>query len=204
MDERQAYAEQLAGTLTTMAKVSRAIARGDEDEALALLEADHGGEAPRLLQALLETSTRPHRDPAPATILTELHLQLDRAAALDEHVISLAEWEVLVAAAGGQSTGETANRRHTSVETVKSQRKSVLAKLGAKNMPHAVSIAHERGLLGHSGPLLSQGAPLDEQRARIVELGLICGACKKPLTIDRPSKFGRCSCGSVFWKIAAR
>jgi DNA-binding CsgD family transcriptional regulator len=38
-------------------------------------------------------------------------------------------------------------RRVKSPETVKSQRKSMLAKLGARNMAHAVAIAAQRSML---------------------------------------------------------
>lgn len=51
-------------------------------------------------------------------------------------------------AAGGLTVRESAMRRMRSPETVKSQRTTLLAKLGARNMPHAVAIATQEGMLG--------------------------------------------------------
>jgi RNA polymerase sigma factor (sigma-70 family) len=57
------------------------------------------------------------------------------------------ELEVLRATAEGETAEETAHRLTLSAETVKSQRRVVIAKLGARNVTHAVHLAHERGLL---------------------------------------------------------
>lgn len=58
-----------------------------------------------------------------------------------------AELDVLVGAAEGETADATAKRRSVSIETVKSQRRNVIAKLAAKNVQNAVHIAHQRGLL---------------------------------------------------------
>jgi len=55
--------------------------------------------------------------------------------------LSATELEVLRDAAAGLTTAETAIKRYTSRETVKSQRKAILIKLSARNMTHAVAIA---------------------------------------------------------------
>jgi DNA-binding NarL/FixJ family response regulator len=68
------------------------------------------------------------------------------------------ELDVLEDAAHGMTVGETAASRHKSVQTVKSQRKSILAKLDARNMTHAVSMAlHGHLIAGHV-----EDEPVDE------------------------------------------
>jgi DNA-binding CsgD family transcriptional regulator len=62
-------------------------------------------------------------------------------------LLSVHEVFVLADAAEGLTVVESAVRRQKSRETVKSQRRSVLAKLGAKNMAHAVAITSESALL---------------------------------------------------------
>ena len=57
------------------------------------------------------------------------------------------ELDVLRWAAAGLTARQTAIRLAKGVETVKSQRASVLGKLGARNFTHAVAIAIRRGLL---------------------------------------------------------
>ena len=54
--------------------------------------------------------------------------------------LSRSELDVLEDAANGLTTRESAVERSKSPETVKSQRTSVLAKLGARNMVQAVAI----------------------------------------------------------------
>jgi RNA polymerase sigma factor (sigma-70 family) len=61
--------------------------------------------------------------------------------------LSGAERMVLAGAALGESMDETAARLWKSSETVKMQRKSVIRKLRARNITHAVYIATSRGLL---------------------------------------------------------
>ena len=58
-----------------------------------------------------------------------------------------AELEVLRAAAEGMSAGETAKQLTKSTETVKSQRRTLLSKLEARNMAHAVWVACQQGYL---------------------------------------------------------
>ena len=57
------------------------------------------------------------------------------------------EQMVLAGAALGESMDETAARLWKSSETVKSQRRSIIRKLRARNITHAVYIATSRGLL---------------------------------------------------------
>jgi two-component system response regulator DesR len=57
------------------------------------------------------------------------------------------ELEVLRWAARGASARETASRLGRGAETITSQRKRVIGKLGARNMAHAIAIAFRRGLL---------------------------------------------------------
>jgi DNA-binding CsgD family transcriptional regulator len=52
------------------------------------------------------------------------------------------ELDVLTDAAAGLTTLETARKRVKGVETVKTQRRSILLKLGARNMAHAIGITN--------------------------------------------------------------
>lgn len=60
----------------------------------------------------------------------------------DLHVLSPSEQEVLEDAAHGLTVDETASSRSKGAETVKTQRRSILLKLGARNMAHAVALSH--------------------------------------------------------------
>lgn len=57
------------------------------------------------------------------------------------------ELGVLELAADGASAQETAKRLHKTLETVKSQRRAIIAKLRARNITNAVAISYKRGLL---------------------------------------------------------
>lgn len=74
-----------------------------------------------------------------------------RSAALDEayadRPLTGAEIDVLECAAEGLDAYETGAELEKSAETVKTQRRFVLAKLGAKNMTQAVAIAFRRRIL---------------------------------------------------------
>jgi DNA-binding CsgD family transcriptional regulator len=54
---------------------------------------------------------------------------------------------VLRCAAAGLDSATTALELGVSYETVKSHRSWVLTRLGARNITHAVHLAHERGLI---------------------------------------------------------
>jgi DNA-binding CsgD family transcriptional regulator len=72
-------------------------------------------------------------------------------AAVGDTGLTPSELAVLCAAANGLSTTETGRQLGKSPETVKTQRRSILLKLGARNAPQAVYLASERGILvvGH-------------------------------------------------------
>jgi DNA-binding CsgD family transcriptional regulator len=57
------------------------------------------------------------------------------------------EREVLADAADGFTVRESAKRRHKSAETVKTQRKRIMLKLGARNITQAVGIAVSQAML---------------------------------------------------------
>jgi DNA-binding CsgD family transcriptional regulator len=57
------------------------------------------------------------------------------------------EQEILAGAAEGETAAQTGARLYLSSETVKSYRKRVIAKLGARNGTHAVALALRSGLL---------------------------------------------------------
>jgi two-component system, NarL family, response regulator len=61
--------------------------------------------------------------------------------------MSAMERGILGDAAAGLTMAESATRRTKGIETVKSQRRQILLKLGARNMTHAVAIALRDGLI---------------------------------------------------------
>jgi RNA polymerase sigma factor (sigma-70 family) len=61
--------------------------------------------------------------------------------------ISEREREILFGAAEGESARETAARLGRSIETVKTHRRHIIDKLDARNMTHAVHLAHRLNLL---------------------------------------------------------
>lgn len=61
--------------------------------------------------------------------------------------LSTPELEVLRAAADGLSAKETAQKLVKSQHTVIAQRRTVRAKLGARNLPHAIALAFRRRVL---------------------------------------------------------
>ena len=73
------------------------------------------------------------------------------AVAIAEHAtddtLSLREVEILRRVAGGNANKEVALQLGIAEETVKSHMKSLLAKLGAKDRTHAVTIAIRRGII---------------------------------------------------------
>ena len=60
--------------------------------------------------------------------------------------LTFPELVVLYAAARGFSADETADMLIKSPHTVIAQRRSLQAKLGARNLPHAVALAYQRRL----------------------------------------------------------
>lgn len=57
--------------------------------------------------------------------------------------------DILDAAASGETAAETGQRLFLAMETVKFYRKRVIAKLGARNIVHAVAIALRDGHIRH-------------------------------------------------------
>ena len=60
----------------------------------------------------------------------------------DLEVLTASEMDVLTDAANGLTRDESAAKRCKGPETVKTQRRSILLKLGARNMAQAVAMAH--------------------------------------------------------------
>jgi DNA-binding CsgD family transcriptional regulator len=89
-----------------------------------------GGAQPHLL-AWLEASATPRPE---ANFGSGAHTSSRSA-------LSASERDVLVDAAAGLSVRESAARRQKGAETVKTQRRSLMLKLGARNMTHAVALA---------------------------------------------------------------
>jgi DNA-binding CsgD family transcriptional regulator len=61
--------------------------------------------------------------------------------------LSEPELEVLRAAAEGLSAQETADRLVKSHHTIATQRRALQAKLGARNLPHAIALGFRRKML---------------------------------------------------------
>jgi RNA polymerase sigma factor (sigma-70 family) len=76
-----------------------------------------------------------------------LELLRDEPSRVRPGSISEREREILSGAAEGESAEMTAKRLGRSIETVKTHRRHVIAKLEARNMIHAVHLAHRMNLL---------------------------------------------------------
>jgi DNA-binding CsgD family transcriptional regulator len=64
--------------------------------------------------------------------------------------LSAVEFEVLRLTAAGHSGQEAAVELRRGRETIKTHRKAIIAKLGARNMPHAIAIAYETWAFGQA------------------------------------------------------
>ncbi|MDQ1435876.1 MAG: Bacterial regulatory protein luxR family [Actinomycetota bacterium] len=80
------------------------------------------------------------RDGAPAHLLDWEEVKHLIAAGVDTSRLSPSEACVLMDAANGLTVKESASAQHKGAETVKSQRRSVMLKLGARNMAQAVAM----------------------------------------------------------------
>ena len=67
-------------------------------------------------------------------------------------VLTPSELDVLCAAANGLTASETAHSLVKGEATVKTQRRQILLKLGARNIAHAVCIATEDGIVRCAEP----------------------------------------------------
>lgn len=76
-----------------------------------------------------------------------VYLQKGKALHILRGKLSDRELEVLVEAANGLTTGETAAKLGLSTETIKDRRKTVMKILSARGMANAVAIAFQRGIL---------------------------------------------------------
>ncbi|MEO5577370.1 MAG: helix-turn-helix transcriptional regulator [Gaiellaceae bacterium] len=66
---------------------------------------------------------------------------------LEGRGLTTRELEVLRAAAEGLSAKETGKTLCKSEHTIATQRRALQAKLGAKNLTHAIALAYQRGIL---------------------------------------------------------
>lgn len=86
------------------------------------------------------------------TTVAKLELRIrrrlhDLGESSEEEPLTSKELKVLRLAAEGASSDETARRLRKTYETVKAQRRSIIAKLRARNIVNAVAIGYRRGLL---------------------------------------------------------
>jgi DNA-binding CsgD family transcriptional regulator len=92
---------------------------------------------------------------------TPLRAQVERESSRPD--LSPSELDVLRDAAAGMTSSESAMHRQKSTETVKSQRKSILIKLGARNMTQAVAVGVGEGLMGPGHAALGRSEEVAEQ-----------------------------------------
>jgi DNA-binding CsgD family transcriptional regulator len=104
------------------------------------------GDAPHLLEVQDPRLGRVHRG-GETQLRGEVHLVQGV-----HSVLTPSELEVLCAAANGLTASETANSLVKGEATVKTQRRQILLKLGARNIAHAVCIATEDGIVRCSDP----------------------------------------------------
>jgi DNA-binding CsgD family transcriptional regulator len=104
------------------------------------------GDAPHLLEVQDPRLGRVHRG-GDTQLRGEVHL----VRGVDS-VLTPSELEVLCAAANGLTASETAHSLVKGEATVKTQRRQILLKLGARNIAHAVCIATEDGIVRCSDP----------------------------------------------------
>jgi DNA-binding CsgD family transcriptional regulator len=97
--------------------------------------------------------------------------------------LSPAERRSLIGAAMGLTGPELAQQCGLSLETVKTQRRKLLLKLGARNVAHAIALAYERKLLE---PGLLSG-----------RLGWWCVGCGLPA--PPTATLEKCLCGHAAW-----
>jgi DNA-binding CsgD family transcriptional regulator len=105
-----------------------------------------------------------------------------------------AELDVLAGASRGETQAETAARRGCASETVKTQRRVVIAKLGARNMRDAIRIAIEDRIL--QSPRREIADALLEQRPRPTAGDAIAPVSRAIAIRDWPEAF-RLLCRSV-------
>jgi DNA-binding CsgD family transcriptional regulator len=104
------------------------------------------GDAPHLLEIQDPRLGRIHRG-GETQLRGEVHL-VDGV----HSVLTPSELEVLCAAANGLTSSETAHSLVKGEATVKTQRRQILLKLGARNIAHAVCIATEDGIVRCAEP----------------------------------------------------
>ena len=76
---------------------------------------------------------------------------IDRGHWLEGRPLTTTELEVLRAAADGLSAQETAEKLVKSRHTVIAQRRTIQAKLGARNLTNAIALAYRRRVLQPPG-----------------------------------------------------
>lgn len=83
-------------------------------------------------------------------VLAPAQTRKTRLARLGGKELTTAEVEVLAGAAAGETSKITAARTGRAVETIKSYRRRIIAKLGAADMTNAVYLATSAGLIGRT------------------------------------------------------
>jgi DNA-binding CsgD family transcriptional regulator len=85
-------------------------------------------------------------------LVVRLHKAALRVLSLINTELTVLERDVLAGAALGESVAATALRISRAPATVKHHRTSLLRKLGARNVAHAIGLAYQRGVLRSEAP----------------------------------------------------
>jgi DNA-binding NarL/FixJ family response regulator len=102
------------------------------------------------------------------------HIEAERVARLESFErLSERERQILAALMDGLSAGTLAQRDYVSVQTVRTQIKSVLAKLGVNSQLAAVARAHEAGWLLPSPIVAGSDAGHDDGESGSIASGLV-------------------------------
>jgi DNA-binding CsgD family transcriptional regulator len=119
------------------------------------------GEAPHLLEIQDRRLGRMHVG-GPERLRGDVHIVEGVPS-----VLTRSELEVLCAAANGLTAIQTAHSLVKGEATVKTQRRQIMLKLGARNIAHAVCIATEDGIVRCADPVDASDAPQRGELLRV-------------------------------------
>lgn len=100
-------------------------------------------------------------------LVVRLHKAALRVLSLINTELTVLERDVLAGAALGESVAATALRISRAPATVKHHRTSLLRKLGARNVAHAIGLAYQRGVLRSQAPPASSERQISAFHAKL-------------------------------------
>ena len=129
------------------APIRRRLGRDSQRPTVELLCSPQNGDRPHLL-----SSTEPQRRTRARPVVSD---------------VTAADCDLLVDAATGLTIVESASKRGASVDSVKAQRRTLMVKLDARNMTHAIAVAMSQGLISRPPRGAGRSDPAaDPARAR--------------------------------------